>query len=192
MAALTALSAFYSSSARLPAPALTGWPEMHTHLSYNKTPNTHSCFLPHMPLSRNWSRKAVIGNCPVFGWSVEAAPPLLGSIKAALRWKTCDSVFCVRGAKRNLIHTSLTRCALKRLLSRRCARLQRETGARHVLRPTRLRFLSGPVSFQRGWEEQKTEEAIYCSKHFCFWETILFFLKLKPSNKVNGWWLWRE
>lgn len=65
-----------------------------------------------------------------------------------MQWKTCDSVLCVRGAKRNLIHTSLTCCALKRLLSLRRARLQRETGGRHAFRPKCLRLLSSGVSLR--------------------------------------------
>lgn len=117
-----------------------------SHTKKNK-PKKHTCiaFTTHAPLSRNLPRKAIIASCQVFGWSVKSAPPLLGSIKATVRWRTSDSVFCVRGAKRNLIHTSLTRCVLKRLLSLQHTRLQRETGAQHAFRPNSLHFLSGWV-----------------------------------------------
>lgn len=133
------------------------------------------------PFYGNWPRKAFIGNCEVSP-GVESAPPLLGCIKAVLLWKTCDSVFCVRGAKRNPIHTSLTHCALKMLLSSRHTSLQRETGARRAFTPKCLHFIAGRVSFQTGRQEQKTEQAMYCSKHLCFWHNIFFFLKLKPHN----------
>lgn len=62
---------------------------------------------------------AVIEICRVFGYSVKSSPPLLESIRADVGWNICDSVFCIRGAKRDPIHTSLTRCVLKRLLSTR-------------------------------------------------------------------------
>lgn len=52
-------------------------------------------------------------------------------------WNICDSVFCIRGAKRDPIHTSLTRCVLKRLLSTRHNTAE-EAGARYAFRPEHL------------------------------------------------------
>lgn len=165
MAGLTALPAFYSSSVRPPAAAVTRRPGMHTHIishTNKKTPRrTHAFRRTCSPFQKLAPGKAVIGSCQVFGSSVESAPPLLGSIKAAARWKTRDTVFCVGGAKRNPIHTSLTRRALKRLLS----------AAHKGPGPGMLLGQNGCASYlaeAHSTEEQKTEWAIYCSKRLCF------------------------
>lgn len=86
--------------------------------------NTCMPFATHALLfnTGNWTQKAVNGKCQHFGKCVESAPLLLGSIKAAVRRKSSDSVLYMRGAKRNLIHTSLTCCVLKRLLRQDCRR----------------------------------------------------------------------
>lgn len=186
MAGLAALSAPYSSSVRLPAAPLTGQCKIHTYnLSYPKKPqNKHTCIssATHAPLSRNLPRKAIIANCQVSGWSVKSAPPLLGSIKATARWRTSDSVFCVRGAKRNLIHTSLTRCALKRLLSLQHTRLQRETGAQHAFRPNSLHFLSGWVPERLRGTKDRTGYLLF--KGLVFLRKYLVFSK---TETVLNW-----
>ncbi len=178
MAGLAALSAFYLSLVRLHQPLHWQDGPRCTHILslIQKNEHTHVPSATHASLSRNWPRKAIIGNWQVFGWSVEAAPPLLGSIKATVRWKTCDSVFYVRGAKRSLIHTSLTCCVLKRLLSLLHTMLQRETGARHAFRPKRLHFLSMSLIPERlRGSEGRMGYLLF---------KALFFLNLANSPKI--------
>lgn len=177
MTGLTALSAFYSSSVRQPAPALTGRPKTHTHI------NSHAChtcspFQKLAPESHHWEM-------PGFRQTFEPAPPLLGSIKAAVQWKTCDSVLCVRGAKRHLIHTSLTCCALKRLLSLQLTRLQRETGGWHAFRPKCPRLLSSGVSLREADRDKRQNRLFIVQSTFGS-------EKLQPYNEANEYCKWRK